>query len=724
MANADGSVIIKADIDDKQAQRELNALTKKIDALQEKLNSKKAKRDSFATDFNNLGAQLDEAKVKLDQMKNSGEFFTSDTIKQQEETVASIQKRFDKMDEKLKTQDESIKNSTNDLGRMKDRAGELATQIASAKENTTGFSVAAEEANKRLKKLSSHMKTLARRVLVFSLIAQGLRTIKDYLWESIQANDKAVEAIANLKGALLTLAQPIVEIVIPAFTLLVNVISRIINTISKFVSLLFGTTLQKSAQNAKALNAQKKAIDGVGSAAKKAAGSLAGFDELDTISSSGDASNTNTAGIAPNFSGIVSDQLSAISELFVGILLVALGAVLTFSGANIPLGLAMMVIGGIAIWGAISENWGVIKEALQGELGKIVALVSGALLAIGLILLLTGASVPIGLGLIIAGAAGLATVTAANWGYIVQALKGPLGELVAVVSTEFLALGAVLLFSGVGVGIGLALLLVGAAGLASTVYANWDTIVTALKSPIGLIVGIISASLLVLGVILLFSGVGIPLGLGLILAGATGLAASIFPNWDFLKDKVKEIWNGIKSFWRTYIAPIFTATWWQNLAKTIMNGFISGVEAGINWILSGFGAMVNGAIGLINSIPGISISPVSWGNVKLPRLAQGAVIPPNREFLAILGDQKHGTNIEAPLDTIQQAAAQAFGAMGPQFAEAIVAALAGAGLIGDVRDIRDSSQITAAKEFSLGSPSSSAGRWIEQSSAAYAKVRG
>lgn len=42
MANADGSVIIRADIDDKQAQKELNALTKKIDALQEKLNSKKA----------------------------------------------------------------------------------------------------------------------------------------------------------------------------------------------------------------------------------------------------------------------------------------------------------------------------------------------------------------------------------------------------------------------------------------------------------------------------------------------------------------------------------------------------------------------------------------------------------------------------------------------------------------------------------------------------------
>ena len=44
--------------------------------------------------------------------------------------------------------------------------------------------------------------------------------------------------------------------------------------------------------------------------------------------------------------------------------------------------------------------------------------------------------------------------------------------------------------------------------------------------------------------------------------------------------------------------------------------------------------------------------------VKIPKLAQGAVIPPNKEFLAMLGDQKHGTNIEAPLDTIKQALAE------------------------------------------------------------------
>jgi len=40
---------------------------------------------------------------------------------------------------------------------------------------------------------------------------------------------------------------------------------------------------------------------------------------------------------------------------------------------------------------------------------------------------------------------------------------------------------------------------------------------------------------------------------------------------------------------------------------------------------------------------------------KIPMLATGAVIPPNAPFMAVLGDQKHGTNIEAPLSTIEQA---------------------------------------------------------------------
>ena len=355
------------------------------------------------------------------------------------------------------------------------------------------------------------------------------------------------------------------------------------------------SSFNKAAKN---LYDQQKAIDGVGSAAKKASKYLAPFDELNTMNGDSDSSGGASAsgGIAPDFTSTVSSGLTAVATLFTGIALLALGAVLTFSGANIPIGIALMVAGALAVYGAASENWGLIAETLQGSLAVIVTIVAGALLALGIILVMTSTNIPLGIGMIIAGTASLAAVVA----------------------------------------------------------VNWDTIINSISDNIAVIAGIVGAAFLVLGAVLLFTGANIPLGIGLLVAGGASLVAAIAPNWNFITDKVKEVWKSVKDFWNSKIAPIFTAAWWANLGKTIMNGLISGVEAGINWVLGGIGDLVNSITGILNKIPGVNIGRVNWGNVHIPRLAQGAVIPANREFLAVLGDQKRGTNIEAPADLIRQ----------------------------------------------------------------------
>lgn len=99
--------------------------------------------------------------------------------------------------------------------------------------------------------------------------------------------------------------------------------------------------------------------------------------------------------------------------------------------------------------------------------------------------------------------------------------------------------------------------------------------------------------------------------------------------------------------------------------KTFPNTVIAGIEVLLNTALASFEGVLNKPINAINKIiktankiPGVNISKfsnVSLGRVNLPRLATGTVIPPRHEFAAILGDQKHGTNIEAPLETIKQA---------------------------------------------------------------------
>lgn len=631
---ADGSIIIKTEVDNKKAQSELKKLEGQIDKLNQKISGKQQTMSPLVEQSKQLGAALDEANRKLYNMQNNTDFYyTTAQVKEQEKTVKTMTAEYNKLNDQIDKMGNSVKADAAKLEEMQSKAGELAGQLAGAGKSTKGMSEAAEAAQQRIGKMSKHIATLARRVLVFSLITSALRKIKDYMWEAIKTNDEAMAAVARLKGALMTLAQPIINVVIPAFTLMVNVITRIVNAISRLVSLLFGTTIQKSAQGAKALNAQRKGIEGVGEAAKEASKYLAGFDELNVMDDQsgtdggGGSGLDSGGGIAPDFTGQISDSLSAIVELFTGAALLGLGAILTFSGANIPLGIALMALGALAIWDAVSENWDTIKTLLQGPLGRATALIGGALLVIGVVLLFSGVGIPIGLGLILAGATLLGTAAAANWDTIKNILKNPLD--------------------------------------------NTDVFVRGYK--------------LLLGVALLFSGVGMPIGLGLI-RESLSRSVSATPRWDYLKQRLMETFENIKSWWNTNVAKYFTVEWWSNLGRGIIDGLLSGlrnawntvvswVQSAVDWISSAFSSVVNFFTGGGGTSTQGSFSGQSAVNtqampalraVDVPALARGAVIPPNREFMAVLGDQKHGTNIEAPADLIRQIVREELGSGGEE----------------------------------------------------------
>lgn len=110
-----------------------------------------------------------------------------------------------------------------------------------------------------------------------------------------------------------------------------------------------------------------------------------------------------------------------------------------------------------------------------------------------------------------------------------------------------------------------------------------------------------------------------------------------------------------------FVVGVFTGNWkkaWngvKDIFKNIIDGIVAIFKFPINLIIDAINAFIGG----LNKIKIPDWVPAVGGkglNIpKIPKLAQGAVIPPNREFLAVLGDQKHGTNIEAPLDTIVQA---------------------------------------------------------------------
>lgn len=349
-----------------------------------------------------------------------------------------------------------------------------------------------------------------------------------------------------------------------------------------------------------------------------------------------------------SLTGDVENTVFTLTSILSGALL-GIGGVLAFSGVNVPLGIALMALGAVSLASTIAMNTNLLSDEVKGVIAIITTAVSLALLAVGAILAFTGASIPLGIALMLGGALTLGTAIMPNWNELSDSVKNTISIIMAAVGGALLALGAILAFTGVGIPLGIGLMLVGAASLGTAVALNWDAIVDALRGPVGLITAIVSGALLVLGAILLFTGVGIPLGLGLMLAGAAGLATVVAVNWDFIVDKIKGIWEKIKTFWNTYIAPVFTAEWWLNLGKTVVNGLASGFEWGINGIITMFENMINWVVDGLNSISfdvpdwvpliggstfGFNIPRVTFGRVSIPKFAEGGFPEQGQMFIA------------------------------------------------------------------------------------------
>lgn len=163
-----------------------------------------------------------------------------------------------------------------------------------------------------------------------------------------------------------------------------------------------------------------------------------------------------------------------------------------------------------------------------------------------------------------------------------------------------------------------------------------------------------------------------------------GISTTVSGAWDAIKKKSGDIWDGLKTDIPEAAAKIkkgisdrFTEA--RDGVKKIFEKLADYVKTPINGAIK----LVNGGIGKMNSALGGLESAFSFGpwdiptpfgtktigfSAKFPRigtipyLAKGAVIPPKSEFLAVLGDQKSGRNLEAPEDLIRQIVREESGA--------------------------------------------------------------
>ena len=304
----EGSIAIGVNLNDKQAQRELARLERKIVSLQDKLTRAETERAPIDVQAQNLAARLDAATEKLRQMEAAGT--SGNDLAEQKDLVRSLAAGYKQIDQILVRYDNTIKKINADIAWESNKAGELAARLAgvesageaaaeevadvgeeaeSTGEELDDMGDAGEEAGEtvseamqraadRLDRLGKRVGGIVKKIVGVSLAAKALSGIRKWLGEVISTDDQAAAAIGRLKGALLTLAQPLLQVVIPAVAALANMFARVVTAAASFVSMLFGTTIEQSEKAAESLNAERDAINGVGGAAKSAAKSLAAFE--------------------------------------------------------------------------------------------------------------------------------------------------------------------------------------------------------------------------------------------------------------------------------------------------------------------------------------------------------------------------------------------------------------------------------------------------------------
>nr|DAM30829.1 MAG TPA: minor tail protein [Caudoviricetes sp.] len=712
---ADGKIVVQAEVDAKKAQRELDKLTARIDKLETDLKKSSGEQSGIKAQLDAAKESAKQAETALKSLRaeserlrqvTSGEVSASPDayisaysrqsevaaqIKEQEARLKEQDKIVESLDGKYAKITDKVMEQTSALDAAKTRAGELTREITNASGASERMEFAAKNVSDSMNTFSKRVSGLFKRVLVFSLITRALQSLRTWLGKTIMQNEEARAAVARLKAAFLTLAQPILQVVIPVFVKLVNILTQVVTAIAKFFGMLSGKSWSSQKSAAQGLNEEQKALEGVGSAAEDASKSMASFDEINQLTDNsasaagGGAGGAASTEIAPDFSNLdmaedkLHDILGLVGAIAAGLLAWKIASLFTNDLSKIW-GIALAVAGAFALVYFWLDAWnnGIDLQNFLGMLAGLAALAAGLAIAFG--------PIAAGIALVVGGLA-----------MLVVGIKDVIENGFNLVNTLTIIAG--LLAAGIGIslltGSWIPLLIAGfAAALVALVSftGHGEELIEGLKNIID-------------GFGKFFKGVFTG-DLKLAAEGAKQIWEGLKQTWNAIVNSIKDAWSAFITWlqgknpalaaifetigklfsdqynaWKkilsgliTFLTGVFTGDWkkaWNgvlDILKGVWNLIVGTVEGAINFIIDGINLLISALNKIHFEVPdwvplvggksfGINITPVS--RVSLPRLASGAVIPPNREFMAVLGDQKSGTNIETPLATMVQAFKQA-----------------------------------------------------------------
>lgn len=663
MADVVGDLVCEAAID-----------SGKFDAGLAKLenNAKKA-----ANNVDKAAQKVDELKKQLAELRavEESEKKTRSTGTVSQETGEAIQK--------IKQQLETAQLNLEGSQIAQERAN---AAVSAYVEKQRLAALTTQKVSEQFKKFTKRIAGLAKRVFIFTMITKALRTMRKMLLSTIGADKQMSTSLAQIRGNLISAFAPIYNYILPAVRTLLAWLAKLTAVVSVFINSLFGKTASQADASAKALYNQASATEAAGDAAEKAKKQLSGLDEMNRWESndSSGSGGGGSSGIAPKFD--LSDQVdtgkigkiaAVVRELSPYVAAVAAGFAAWKIGKKFLGNLSKAKQLALAVAGAVLMAINVVDmlknginfDNLTGYIIGAAAAVIGLGLAFGV---LGGAITAIVAGLVLLGVA------------IRDAIKNGFNSknLTAITVALLTIGGAIAIITGAWI----PLLIAAIAAVVVWIVAKW----TSIKEWISKTISSIDAAF--------------EQHLANVEAGVAAAVDWVIEKWTAVKDwfsglweKVSSgavaAWEGIKNAFKSvpeWFQSKFRDAWqkvkdvfstggriWSGIKEGIESTFRTVVNAiirGMNTIIAVPFNRINFMLNMIRNASFLGISPFQnlWGVnplpvPQIPMLARGAVIPANRQFLAVLGDQRNGNNLEAPESLLRQIVREEAGGAGSRY---------------------------------------------------------
>ena len=539
-----------------------------------------------------------------------------------------------------------------------------------------------EKASSSMGAFSGRLKSIVASAFIFNVLSAALRKLTDSIWGAISSTSEMQTALSNLKGAAFTAASPLINVLSKAFAYLANAAAKAFSYVSQLYSLLSGKSLSAIANTAEQMGNVADASGAAASNAEKAKRSLAGFDEITTLDDKKDQSGGGGGASAPNYdfnldSGIpkfVQDAADKIQELLEPLKNInfdsAEDALERLGGSFTNLGKS---IGKSLEWAWKDILVPLSKWTIEKAAPKAVQLLASAFD------LVSKSLDPVIDGLddfmddidpIVDFIEDNVIIVLEDWEerfrFVAETMEENAPEITGIIrnlgeafSRCWDIIGPVMTklqettkntmtFMNREFSIGVGLIIDTLYGLSEFVLGaltgDWDRawgglshIVTSNKEAMGKSIKAFEE--------------------------ATGISFSNIKKkaqdrFTEMKDAITGAWGKVVEYFAGHGIDLrVIGANITNSFKNALNRLIMELNAAIGTPLRNLnsGIVKLRSQRILGAYPfsGLPLIPVP----KIPYLAQGAVIPPNAPFMAMLGDQRHGTNIEAPLSTIQEAVA-------------------------------------------------------------------